>query len=435
MYRSLRASESDLSRLQNPPSASSSRHRAVKEELRRTDGVTQMPHLDNDNKPARRRIQLACVRCRKRKIKCSGEAADGSGCTNCKAANQKPCEFLRAYSTKCTFQTRPESGDVFLHPTITNTPATTSIQSPYNNQFSQSVPSVMSPMYPMPETTRSHSVPDMGQFASWPRGPYYGNSLFEDVYAVHYGPSSLSYIQPSSGSGSHAGFYGSPTTPKAWDTVTNMGSRYQLATFYTEADASHSSAQNIVLASSNRSSSVSNDVPSLFPTINLLSHSDGFTSRVLPTPTSELPQSSSNTASPGDPELLASGLPSIGGDIGGGNYPSKPSTFKLYRRKAVSDSAASGVPSSLPTLKQDASPQEYMSYLSTAPLTSPGFSRSGAAERHIDSEDSLVMSMGGAKSRPSNAGSYGYGRLVGYNSFNYMESSSTAHSVSEQPEY
>lgn len=39
--------------------------------------------------------RLQCSRCRKRKIKCSGDVGNGQGCTNCKNNTQEPCAFLR----------------------------------------------------------------------------------------------------------------------------------------------------------------------------------------------------------------------------------------------------------------------------------------------------------------------------------------------------
>lgn len=42
-----------------------------------------------------------CSRCRKRKIKCSGDMSNGQGCLNCKNAGSDPgtCRFLRACVT------------------------------------------------------------------------------------------------------------------------------------------------------------------------------------------------------------------------------------------------------------------------------------------------------------------------------------------------
>ncbi|PHH69380.1 hypothetical protein CDD82_7791 [Ophiocordyceps australis] len=46
----------------------------------------------------RKRIAVACGRCRKRKIRCSGDAGNGQPCTNCKTAGYEPCQFLRVSS-------------------------------------------------------------------------------------------------------------------------------------------------------------------------------------------------------------------------------------------------------------------------------------------------------------------------------------------------
>ncbi|TGZ77694.1 hypothetical protein EX30DRAFT_180777 [Ascodesmis nigricans] len=53
----------------------------------------------NGSQP-RRRIPVACARCRKRKIRCTGDPGDNTGCANCKAARVSPgtCVFLRVSS-------------------------------------------------------------------------------------------------------------------------------------------------------------------------------------------------------------------------------------------------------------------------------------------------------------------------------------------------
>ncbi|KLU89897.1 hypothetical protein MAPG_08866 [Magnaporthiopsis poae ATCC 64411] len=52
----------------------------------------------SDDMPARKRIAVACGRCRKRKIRCSGDPGGGMPCTNCKTANADGCQFLRVSS-------------------------------------------------------------------------------------------------------------------------------------------------------------------------------------------------------------------------------------------------------------------------------------------------------------------------------------------------
>ncbi|KAF6827163.1 transcriptional regulatory protein C2H10.01 [Colletotrichum plurivorum] len=64
----------------------------------RTSTMTERePETDT---PPRKRIAVACGRCRKRKIRCSGDAGNGLPCQNCKAAGADNCMFLRVASTE-----------------------------------------------------------------------------------------------------------------------------------------------------------------------------------------------------------------------------------------------------------------------------------------------------------------------------------------------
>ncbi|KAF2862024.1 hypothetical protein K470DRAFT_269299 [Piedraia hortae CBS 480.64] len=62
----------------------------------------RMPMDENDttNGHTRRRIAVACSRCRRRKIKCSGDPGDGTGCQACRAsgADVDKCNFIRVGS-------------------------------------------------------------------------------------------------------------------------------------------------------------------------------------------------------------------------------------------------------------------------------------------------------------------------------------------------
>ncbi|RSM03890.1 hypothetical protein CDV31_010290 [Fusarium ambrosium] len=59
--------------------------------------MTERDMID-DVTPQRKRIAVACGRCRKRKIRCSGDSGNGGPCTNCKNAGYEPCQFLRVAS-------------------------------------------------------------------------------------------------------------------------------------------------------------------------------------------------------------------------------------------------------------------------------------------------------------------------------------------------
>ncbi|KAK3904127.1 hypothetical protein C8A05DRAFT_42745 [Staphylotrichum tortipilum] len=65
--------------------------------------------LDSDSAPQRKRIAVACGRCRKRKIRCSGDPGHGQPCSNCKNAGVDQCQFLRVSSREAPL--RHEQGD------------------------------------------------------------------------------------------------------------------------------------------------------------------------------------------------------------------------------------------------------------------------------------------------------------------------------------
>lgn len=53
-----------------------------------------------------------CARCRKRKIKCSGDAGDGQSCTNCRSAGNTDCQFLRVSLPRFEAAGRQSVGDL-----------------------------------------------------------------------------------------------------------------------------------------------------------------------------------------------------------------------------------------------------------------------------------------------------------------------------------
>ncbi|RBR24204.1 uncharacterized protein FIESC28_02937 [Fusarium coffeatum] len=61
--------------------------------------------MSDRDEPQRKRIAVACGRCRKRKIRCSGDTGTGEPCTNCKNAGYEPCQFLRVASTETIYKT------------------------------------------------------------------------------------------------------------------------------------------------------------------------------------------------------------------------------------------------------------------------------------------------------------------------------------------
>ncbi|PHH69181.1 hypothetical protein CDD80_6962 [Ophiocordyceps camponoti-rufipedis] len=73
------------------------------EQLHRESGCGGMAEREGeDGASQRKRIAVACGRCRKRKIRCSGDAGNGQPCQNCKNAGSEPCQFLRVSSQEVT---------------------------------------------------------------------------------------------------------------------------------------------------------------------------------------------------------------------------------------------------------------------------------------------------------------------------------------------
>ncbi|KAJ5806903.1 hypothetical protein N7474_010495 [Penicillium riverlandense] len=63
---------------------------------RNSNCISPVAELDSKvRNPQRRRVPVACGRCRRRKIKCSGDNGDGHACSNCRSAGNTDCQFLR----------------------------------------------------------------------------------------------------------------------------------------------------------------------------------------------------------------------------------------------------------------------------------------------------------------------------------------------------
>ncbi|KAK1830886.1 hypothetical protein QBC39DRAFT_260043 [Podospora conica] len=67
----------------------------------------QQQQMDNESAPQRKRIAVACGRCRKRKIRCSGDLGNGEACVNCKNAGTDQCLFLRVQSREAPLIDEP----------------------------------------------------------------------------------------------------------------------------------------------------------------------------------------------------------------------------------------------------------------------------------------------------------------------------------------
>ncbi|KAH6697320.1 hypothetical protein F5X68DRAFT_272290 [Plectosphaerella plurivora] len=105
---------------------------------------------DNEQQP-RKRIAVACGRCRKRKIRCSGDPGNGEPCTNCRNANAEPCQFLRVASTETPILHDRGSFSYDVE-TARNHHARQS--APFSPQFAHDMPDGL-PRYPTPSSSSS----------------------------------------------------------------------------------------------------------------------------------------------------------------------------------------------------------------------------------------------------------------------------------------
>ncbi|KAJ5175548.1 uncharacterized protein N7482_001425 [Penicillium canariense] len=164
--------------------------------------------------PQRRRVPVACGRCRRRKIKCSGDSGDGQGCSNCRSAGNTDCQFLRVNSLKLT----PKANS-WPYPN----PGAAMVSSPRLGK--PTLLSMASPQTRMAAFQRASDY-DLGSDGSvFPeRFPVGVESMhYEDGQSAGYSQSPA-YMHPNAPSGTGALFdYGaSPWSPKTWDSVLGM---------------------------------------------------------------------------------------------------------------------------------------------------------------------------------------------------------------------
>ncbi|KAI1620967.1 hypothetical protein EDD37DRAFT_140042 [Exophiala viscosa] len=133
------------------------------------------PSSEADNRTpggARKRVPVACQRCRKRKIKCSGNEDNNQSCANCiNAGHAETCHFLRVqsedyYSLVGKMHTPPRYSPYSLPPNHRLNYVT--LSSRYNPQSSLQYPTVPSNMDYGPY---AHPAPGV----DWTRAPYVGS--------------------------------------------------------------------------------------------------------------------------------------------------------------------------------------------------------------------------------------------------------------------
>ncbi|KAJ5565312.1 hypothetical protein N7513_001554 [Penicillium frequentans] len=233
----------------------------------------------------RRRVPVACRRCRKRKIKCSGDSGDGQGCSNCRSAGSNDCQFFRVNSHAVN------SHVVTSH--AVNSQKTSTVWQPYPHVGAAIAPSTPLGMLPQQPSYKSNHL-SMGspqtRMAAYPyqlqRSPDFDMSAAD----AHIFEQPISYTQSSSYAPSGTLMdYNSPVwSPKGWDSMFNTG-RAQNGNLYPDPEASLNQAQFAYMLPSQ---GISSDLPQSANTATTTVSSPDTTSgpdRTLPTPTSRGP--------------------------------------------------------------------------------------------------------------------------------------------------
>ncbi|KAJ5935727.1 hypothetical protein N7466_005274 [Penicillium verhagenii] len=214
----------------------------------------------------RRRVPVACRRCRKRKIKCSGDAGgDGQGCSNCRSAGANDCQFFRPYPHMSAATTQsPQLGMIPQNPP--SKPNILSMESPHTRMGAFP--------YPLQRTSDFDiSVADAQMFEQ-PINYTQASSYAPSGALMDYGPA--------------------PWSPKAWESMFNTG-RTPNGSLYPDPEANMSQSPFAYMLPSQ---GISLDLPSANSAASVIPSADNALGpdRTLPTPTSRGPQVPSSTA-------------------------------------------------------------------------------------------------------------------------------------------
>ncbi|OJJ34361.1 hypothetical protein ASPWEDRAFT_173777 [Aspergillus wentii DTO 134E9] len=280
--------------------------------------------------PARRRAPVACVRCRKRKIKCSGDTGDGQGCSNCRNSGNTNCLFLRvnshnAWPYPTMNATQPSSTRLGIYP-----PHMASKPGDY---------SVNSPNMRVASFSRSSDY-DMGldsqhAFSRQPFGVDPSLNYEEDPSTTH----SSAYMVPTGHQGALPDYYGIAWNTKGWSPGMPINKASNGALYHDQDESSLTQPNYSYMLPGQGTQAT--DAPSLGPAMTLVSDGQG-TDRTLPTPTIRNQLQTSISTLPTSPEAI-SGLP-FSQDFRVGNIwapKSAPSTSSRSSMRAMSNGAYS----------------------------------------------------------------------------------------------
>ncbi|KAJ5761398.1 hypothetical protein N7533_003437 [Penicillium manginii] len=258
----------------------------------RSNYISPAGDMDSKRNPQRRRVPVACGRCRRRKIKCSGDSGDGQGCSNCRSAGNTDCQFLRVNSSavlpKGTGWPYPNAGGVAASPRMR-------VYSPHLPGKSTLL-SMGSPQTRMSGFQRTSDF-DLGtDVQGFPRPVGLDSMHYETEQGSSYNQSPA-YILPNGPSGM-VDYEASSWSPKIWEPMFNVN-RSANGGIYSDTETNGSMAQSPYSYMLPSQGILSHEIPqTAAAAMNMVSVSEGPGSdRTLPTPTIRPQQVSGNTSS------------------------------------------------------------------------------------------------------------------------------------------
>ncbi|RAL08652.1 uncharacterized protein BO97DRAFT_196583 [Aspergillus homomorphus CBS 101889] len=244
------------------------------------------PELDSKSRNStRRRIQVACNRCRKRKIKCSGDNGEGQGCSNCRSSGNVNCQFLRVNSSM--MQTR----GTWPYPTVNATISPSHRHGPYGPSMAPK-PASSTPGSPSTMRVTPFSRAPGYDFGSSDSQMPFSRQSFGVDHAVHYeedsgmySPQPPTYMVSGAPHAVIADYCGLTWSPKAWSPNMCLG-RSPSAAIFADHETGSSLSQPVYPYMLSGAPSQITDAPPIVPTMSFSSAEGQGVDRTLPDPTS-----------------------------------------------------------------------------------------------------------------------------------------------------
>ncbi|EPQ61770.1 BgtA-21010 [Blumeria graminis f. sp. tritici] len=264
----------------------------------------------------RRRIPIACGRCRKRKIRCSGDPGNGGPCANCKISGNEICQFLRVSSQLTTMKSDVAPIPIDYEPTVNNRlscrnsnsycpPQMCSVQGPLSfdpySYRSQSIQPSLQPLMqsPMPSPIQS-SISNSAPTSLPSTLPYHvkANSMYEMNTPYDFPVQNLDYGMQTSPTCAlsleqYSSDYSSPNL-RGWNSTSNVAPALQYSRMPTFLGVSGAGPDNPAVAAEyqNHSYTIDNKARPMsgicpFPASNMRMAGDNI--RQLPDPSANRP--------------------------------------------------------------------------------------------------------------------------------------------------